>query len=399
MVQLGPMHSPQTHAQRHTGKLYAAFAYASVVLTSFAGFFTDSRYYGPAWCVPVVFTLGALYVALGILGGGAIDGAGKLAHGVYYSAQCVLLTAILFLSPSRGFMGILVLPLVSQSIFDLRPIYAGAIALYLYALNLTIWAIPYGWKGAMNAFIGYAASFAFTIVFTYITRQAIFSRRRADELRKQVEAANEQLREQAKQMEELATTRERNRLAREIHDGVGHYLTVVKTQLDAAAALLPAEPGRAREAVTKAARLAGEALDDVRRSVGTLRTDSGRPPLADAIKALTHDAGVSVTVRVEGTARLLPSGIEHALFRSAQEGLTNVCKHAAASAAEIALDFRANDRVKLTIVDNGRGANGVGPSGGFGLRGIRERVELLGGKIAAANRDEGGFTLTVEVPA
>lgn len=393
------MYRPEQNAQRHTGRLYAAFAYASVVLTSFAGFFTDSRYYGPAWCVPVVFGLGACYVALGILCGGVLDGSGKLAHGVYYFIQCVLLTVILLLSPSRGFMGILVLPVVSQSIFDLRPVYAAVIALYLYALNLSVWGFSYGWQGVMNAFVGYAASFAFTIVFTYITRQAVRSRRRADELRKEVEAANERLREQAAQMEELATTRERNRLAREIHDGVGHYLTVVKTQLDAAAALLPAEPERAREAVTKAARLAGEALDDVRRSVGTLRADASRPPLADAIKALTHDAGVAVTMRIEGKARALPSGIEHALFRSAQEGLTNVCKHAAASVAEIALDFRAEDHVKLTIVDNGRGASGVAPNGGFGLRGIRERVELLGGRIAAANRAEGGFALTVEVPA
>lgn len=393
------MFRSQSHAHRHTGSLYAAFAYASVVLTSFAGFFTDSRYYGPAWCVPVVFALGALYVTLGILCGGAIDGAGKLAHGIYYSAQCVLLTAILFLSPSRGFMGIIVLPLVSQSIFDLRPVYSGTIAVYLYAINLGVWGLSYGLKGVMNAFIGYAASFAFTIVFTFITRQAVFSRRRADELRKQVEAANEQLRAQAAQMEELATTRERNRLAREIHDGVGHYLTVVKTQLDAAAALLPAQPDRAREAVMKAARLTGEALEDVRRSVGTLRTDTTRPPLSDAIQALTQHATVPVTVRLAGNARTLPSGIEHALFRSAQEGLTNVCKHAAASAAEITLDFTAVDRVKLIVTDNGKGTNGVGPGGGFGLRGLRERVELLGGRIAAANRDEGGFALTVEVPA
>lgn len=393
------MFTRDPNAQRHTGSLYAAFAYASVVVSSFAGFFTDNRFYGPPWLVPVVFALGALYAALGVLGGGVIDGAGKLAHAVYYGVQCGLLTLILFLSPARGFMGILVLPLISQSIFDLRPLYSGLVAVYLFGINLALWGIPFGWKGVMNAFVGYAAGFAFTIVFTIITRQAIFSRRRADELRRQVETANERLREQAAQMEELATTRERNRLAREIHDGVGHYLTVVKTQLDAAAALLPSQPERAREAVTKAARLAGEALDDVRRSVGTLRTDATRPPLSEAIQALAQDAGVAVTIRLEGAARAMPSGVEHALFRSAQEGLTNVCKHASASAAEITLDFSAGDRVKLMVIDNGRGANGVVSGGGFGLRGLRERVELLGGRVVTNNRNEGGFALTVEVPA
>jgi signal transduction histidine kinase len=217
-------------------------------------------------------------------------------------------------------------------------------------------------------------------------------------LRGEVEEANRQLREYAAQAEELATARERNRLAREIHDGVGHYLTVVKTQLDAAAALLPTQPEPAREAVLKASRLAGEALDDVRRSVGTLRTDVARPPLADALRGLTAELGLPVTVRVDGAVRPLAPAVEHALFRSAQEGLTNVRRHAHATTAEVALDFRPADRVLLAVVDNGHGVVSS-PNGGFGLRGIRERIQILGGRVEAGNRDEGGFALRVEVPA
>jgi signal transduction histidine kinase len=241
------------------------------------------------------------------------------------------------------------------------------------------------------------AAFAFTIAFTLITRQALLAKDRAEQLRQEIEAANARLRAYAAQAEDLATTRERNRVAREIHDGIGHYLTVVKTQLDAAAAILPAQPDKAREAILKSAKLTGDALDDVRRSVGALRTDTARPPLPEALQALVHEAGLPVTIRLAGEPRPLAPGVEHALFRSAQEALTNIRKHAGATAAELSLDFAAGGRVTLAVTDNGRGA--AGTAAGFGLVGIRERIAVIGGRVESGNRPGGGFTLTVEVPA
>ncbi|MCX6951465.1 MAG: histidine kinase [Verrucomicrobia bacterium] len=394
----------QSSVEKHhrTGSLYGAFAYGSVVLTCYAGFFAGQRYYTSEWMVPVVFALGALYVALGILGAGYQECAGRVRQlPGYFWVQCTLLTAIVLLSPSRGFMGIVVLPVMSQAVFDLRPRTATLIGLYLFGLNIAIWGVPFGWEAALQALVNYSAGFAFTIAFTLVTKRALLAREREQKLREEVEAANRQLREQAAQREELATTRERNRVAREIHDGVGHYLTVVKTQLDAAVALMPTQPDKAKEIVTKAAKLAGDALDDVRSSVGELRTDVARAPLPEALRALTQEAGLPVTVRVEGAARALAPGIEHALFRSAQEGLTNIRKHAAASAAEVALDFRATGKVLLAVTDNGRGAGAAAGPGapGFGLKGIRERIEVLGGRVESGNRSDGGFALTIEVPA
>ncbi len=381
-----------------TGSLYGAFAYGSLILTCYGGFLARSEYYTSERMVPVVFVLGAMYAALGVLGGGILACTGRMAFAVYYILQCALLTGILFLSPIRGFMGLIVLPVMSQAVFDLRPRWAVVVGLYLLGIDVALWIIPFGWDGAVRAFFNYFAAFAFTIVFTIITRRALGARTREEELRQEVEAANHQLREHAAQAQELATTQERNRVAREIHDGVGHYLTVVKTQLDAAAALLPSQPERAREAVMKAAKLTGDALDDVRRSVGALRTDAPRPPLLEALRALAYDAGLPVTMLVEGEARVLSPGIEHALFRSAQEGLTNIRKHAGASAAEMALDFKAANCVKLAVTDNGKGARDV-TADGFGLVGIRERIEVLGGRVTAGNDRAGGFALTIEVPA
>lgn len=394
------MNTPTTATGHRTGSLYGAFAFGSIVLSCYAGFFSRQRHFNESeWMVIMVFVLGAVYVALGILSGTFLEKRGKLARSLYYVIQCILLTGIIWMSPIRGFFGLMVLPVMSQAIFDLRPRYAVLVGLYLFGLSIAIWAVPYGLRGAGEATISYFTAFAFTTAFTIITKQALNAREREEKSRRELEIANQLLREHAAQTEDLAVTRERNRLAREIHDGLGHYLTVIKTQLDAATALLPADPTRARDSVAKAANLTAEALDDVRRSVGSLRTDATRPPLPDSLRQLADTTGLPVTVRVEGNSRPLPPGIEHALFRAAQEGLTNIRKHAAASAAEIELDFRTHGGVVLSVTDNGKGEKSPAASAGFGLVGVRERIEVLGGRVVSGNRPLGGFALTIEVPA
>lgn len=385
---------------QRTGSLYASFAYASVILTCFGTFFFTQHFYHSERMVPVVFSLGAVYAALGVLGGGFLECRGFLAFALYYLLQCAVLTAIVFLSPTRGFLGILVLPLMSQAIFDLPKRHAALVGVYLFSINIAIWAIPYGWSGASQAILNYLAAFAFTIAFTLITKQALISRGREQKLRKEVEAANEQLRLYAAHAGDLATTRERNRVAREIHDGVGHYLTVVKTQLDVAAALIATQPDQAHAAITKAARLTGEALDDVRRSVGALRADVTRIPLPAALQELALQGAPVPSVVVEGAPRVLSTAVEHALFRAAQEGMTNTRKHARATHAQVVLDFRSPQRVRLELSDNGIGAGVESREpAGFGLIGLRERIELLGGRVESGSRAGGGYSLSVEMPA
>lgn len=381
-----------------TGSLYGSFAFGTVILACFAGYFYSSRFYQSAEMVPVTFALGALYTVLGIFSGDFLCRVPRVPAFVYYLAQCVILTAMVFLSPIRGFFAIIVLPVASQSIFDLRPRSAALVCVYLFVVAVGVWGFDFGWRALAEASLNYAAGFAFTIAFTLITKQALVAREREEKLRCEIEEAHEKLKTYSAQAEDFATTRERNRVAREIHDGLGHYLTVVKTQLDAAAALIALRPDEARLSVLKAAKLTGDALDDVRRSVSALRTDAARLPLPEALRALTVESGLPVTLRLEGATRPLPPGIEHALFRSAQEGLTNIRKHAGATAAEVALDFASNGRVTLAVTDNGQGDNGAAPVG-FGLVGIRERIEVLGGQVISGNRSGGGFALTIEVRA
>lgn len=191
-----------------------------------------------------------------------------------------------------------------------------------------------------------------------------------------------QLRRYAAEVEELATTRERNRIAREIHDSVGHYLTVVNVQIEAARAT------KSPEHLDRAQEHAKEGLAALRKSVAMLRTGEQRP-LVVALRELTQ-------VSVIGAPRALSPAIEFTLFRAAQEALTNVARHASATAASCTLRY-GTDNVTLTIADDGVGA--VSTDGGFGLVGMRERAHLVGGTVDIATAPGRGFTIEVRVPA
>jgi signal transduction histidine kinase len=117
------------------------------------------------------------------------------------------------------------------------------------------------------------------------------------------------------------------------------------------------------------------------------------------LRQLTENVEPVAEVLVAGEPRALPTAIEHALFRAAQEGLTNVRKHADATKVSVALDFCDAQRVRLEVTDNGRGRDHRATSDGVGLRGLSERVGLLGGRMRAEPRAVGGFVLSVELPA
>ena len=379
--------------------LYGAFAFGSVVVTCFLQFVVARHLDAPAWRFGATFILGGIYAVLGVLYSSIVQRCGEKSATPLYVLLAVIVTVMLYLSPAKGFFGIIVLPMVSMAIFEFRRLWATIASLILFFLSIGVFWQAFGLRSIPDAVMSYLAAFAFTATFSIVAKQALAAKARSDQLSKELGEANQKLRDYAAQVDELATTRERNRLAREIHDGLGHYLTVVKTQLDAAAALLPAQPDKARESVVKASHLTAEALDDVRRSVRALRKDTARPPLPEALRILTLEAGLPVTLQVEGIQRPLSPAIEHALFRAAQEGLTNVRKHAVASQAEFTLDFRQPAHLTFSVTDNGRGATSATPDAGFGLVGIKERIEVLGGHVHSGNRPTGGFALTIEVPA
>lgn len=323
---------------------------------------------------------------------------------VYFIAQVMLVAGVCLAARLQGMTALALLPLVSHAVMSYRRWAAIAWVAVIYGVFLGLLVTVAQGRGWMGDALSILAAFAFVIVFTQIAVREKEARARAERLSGELAAANDQLRTYAARVEDLAMTRERNRVAREIHDGLGHLLTTVAVQLEAALALQARDPARSAEAVSKAHGLAQEALVEVRRSVGTLRADGEGRPLPERLRELASvDAGVPVELQILGEVRLVGPEVAHGLYRAVQEGLTNVRRHSGARSATVTLDYRSPGRVGVKVVDDGCGLSADpvkgGGGGGFGLRGLRERVELLGGWCEAGPQAGGGFALRVEVPA
>jgi len=318
---------------------------------------------------------------------------------LYFVLQLAFFGVLVRLQLAPNAIWLLTMPVVSQAAMRLPwpavlAVVAGYLGLHCVLPNFADWQ----WDDRLRTALSLSSAYVFVVGMTLIAEYARKARTRAETLAAELETANAQLRGAAVQAAELAAANERNRIARDIHDGLGHYLTVIAVQLQAARALLPGQPERAAEAVAKAEETSRSALADVRCSVGALRTAQARPALDAAIAGVVQESGLPAQFHREGAIRTVPDAAEQALFRAAQEGLTNVRKHAAGARAEVVLDFRDAQRVRLVVTDDGPGALGE-PAGGFGLPGLRERVAAVGGTLAAGNGTGGGFQLRVEVPA
>jgi signal transduction histidine kinase len=198
---------------------------------------------------------------------------------------------------------------------------------------------------------------------------------------------------------QLAAANERNRLAREIHDTLGHYLTVIHVQLEAARALLKSEPDRGLLAINRAQALSKDGLTAVRQSVKALREDSRVDGIADQLASLVdaaRDESFRATFSCVGTPRAVSAPVALALHRTALEALTNVRRHASARTVEFLLRYADNGRIQLHVKDDGQGAESY--EGGFGLVGIRERAEQLGGSVAYRSTPGQGFAIQMELP-
>ncbi|MFG3602479.1 sensor histidine kinase [Micromonospora chersina] len=280
--------------------------------------------------------------------------------------------------------------LVSQSVL-LLPLPAVAVVVALVPLVHA----GMSFRAGLREGVGLLAAAIFAAVLTKLLV-------RERQARAELAEAHARLREYAVQAERLATAEERNRVARDIHDGLGHALTVVQMQVKAARAVLSADPPRADAVLAKAQDQAEEALREVRRSVSTLREFAPAVPLPEVLRRLAEEtsaAGVPTELGVLGVTRPLPPAARESLFRAAQEGLTNVRKHAGASRAELALDYSRPGCVRLEVRDDGAGVpDAAAPGRGFGLLGIKERAAHLGGRMSFAAVPGQGSTLRVEVP-
>lgn len=204
----------------------------------------------------------------------------------------------------------------------------------------------------------------------------------------------------------LAVTEERARIARELHDVVAHHVSVMVVQSAGARRILETDPALARQAL-EAVEIAGRtALAEMRRMLEVLRTDDSgvgpQPSLVelDRLIGQVREAGLPVELKIEGTQRELPAGMDLAAYRIAQEALTNAVKHAGKATAVVAVTYSPQS-LEIAVVDDGRGAAAPlldGSGGGHGLIGMQERVALYGGKLETGPVFGGGYRVWATFP-
>ncbi len=211
----------------------------------------------------------------------------------------------------------------------------------------------------------------------------------------------------AEHSERAAIVMERNRMAREIHDTLSQGFTGIIVQLEAADDVLeetPEETVTVREHLGRAGALARESLAEARRSVFNLRPqvlehESLQGAISHTVQALTAGTSVQANFSMTGAVRQLPIEVEEQLLRVSQQALTNVLQHAQAHNIQVELAFAAQ-QVRLVIKDDGRGLDYASKNGyGFGLTGMRQRAEQIGGHLTVTSLLGRGTTVTMTVPA
>ena len=300
---------------------------------------------GVSWAQ--LLPLSVLYLALGIWG---FD----YARSAQQPADLARLPAVEFAIGMRinalawgGGLPLILLPLAAQAVILLPRVLAGAMCMLVIAgVSGNLSWVP-DWPHWLRNIAQATAAVVFVVVYVGVAHAS--ARRGSGPRRLPAEVA------------QLAAANERNRMAREIHDTLGHYLTVIHVQLEAARAVIGTDPDRGMLAITRAQALAKDGLTAVRQSVKALREDASVEGVAEQIASLVdsvRDERSAPRSRSSGTPRPVSAAVALALHRTTLEALTNVRKHADAANVEIELAFRDDGRVQLRVHDDGKGAVG-----------------------------------------
>lgn len=250
---------------------------------------------------------------------------------------------------------------------------------------------------ARNGFVSVNTAL-FVIYMVLLVKGKHEEKERIRLLNEQLGEANERLRAYAIEAERMAETRERNRLAREIHDTLGHALTGIVAGLDACMVTMDAAPEFTKKQLEKIRETAQRGMTDVRRSVKKLRpADLEKLPFREALTRMTEEFAASSGMRIQFTVVGWPERLredqEEVIYRVVQEGITNANRHGRAK--NVTLTIGSSDgKLRIIIADDGTGCEDV--KQGFGLRHMRERLELLHGSLHFWN--DAGFIVEAEIP-
>lgn len=313
------------------------------------------------------------------------------------------LTAVVgFVEPSQPYLSLIFALLIISAQYGMRSVLLFSIGGPLLEILL---ALPFIRAGLDIEAVGTQAFIRF-ILFTFsgyiVARISTAQRTQRLELAKK----NAQLTHYAATLEQLAVARERNRLARELHDTLAHTLSAVNMQLNALDVLWESDPIQARQTLTRTQELTRTGLHESRRALQSLRASLiNELGLGLALRQLAtrtaERANLKLTLAVPEQITGLRPEVEQNLFRIAEEAITNVARHAQASRLELSLSLaRKENRLHLRVRDDGRGFDLTAqtPDGHYGLVGIRERTLLLNGELALTSAPGQGTSIDVQIP-
>ncbi len=253
-------------------------------------------------------------------------------------------------------------------------------------------------SATLNLTLTPALLFGLVLLFVVLLVDALISERQS---RQKLSMANLRLREYARRIEDQAALQERNRIARDIHDSLGHSLTALNIQMEAVIELWERDPQKARGFLKDAKHSGTTALQAVRHSVSALRTDPLHGhSLSSALDSLATEfeqtVGIAPACQIELTKKLSREVI-HTIYCIVQEGLTNICKHSTADFVRIKI-WDTPEQVHLLLEDNGQGFDCAQNTTGFGLQGMRERSLALGGDFKITSRPGRGCKILATFP-
>ena len=238
----------------------------------------------------------------------------------------------------------------------------------------------------------------FILYMVVMTLSQTSEKERILRLNSQLQMANRKLEEYAQEQVRMTETRERNRLAREIHDTLGHSLTGIITGIEACIMLMDIAPEATKEQLRAIAEVARNGITDVRHSVNALRPDALETlSLESAIRKLVEESEKSTGVKIDlvfpENLQDLDQDEEDVLYRIVQESITNAIRHGKATHIDVLMEHVDND-LRIRIADNGKGCDNI--QSGFGLHHMQERIDMLKGTLSYSGKD--GFVIEAVVP-
>jgi signal transduction histidine kinase len=321
---------------------------------------------------------------------------------LYLAVQTALAACLMVLHPEWTLFAMFFAVLSAQAALLLPPkVSAAWIGVYT-AVSVGFGLYYWGWPAGLLALPLQGAAFALFGVFARAVARADTARKESQRLLAELQDAHDRLREYSMRVEELAIVEERNRLAREMHDTLGHRLTVASVQLEAAQRLCSSDPERAQSIVGTVREQVREALGELRQTVTALQVPiEADLELTSALRRLVahFEEATDLTVHrvLPEQVPAIPAPHRLAIYRAAQEALTNAQRHADASQVWLVLTVH-EEAVVLLVSDDGKGLSYQAGSAGFGLRGMRERAAQLGGELHVEARRGGGTQISFRLP-